>query len=76
MNRRQDRLTALKIDAALNTCATHGVQAAAAALSAHGASREIILRVLTQPRRRRAPGQALNDPPSGQMRLSFPDKGA
>lgn len=71
MNRRRDRSTALIIDAALNTCAKHGVQAAAAALCAHGASRDTILRVLTQPRRRRGPGQALDDPPSNQLQLAF-----
>jgi hypothetical protein len=71
MNRRQDRSTALIIEAALNTCATHGVQAAAAALSAHGARRDTILRVLTQPRQRRGPGQLLDDPPSCQLQLAL-----
>jgi hypothetical protein len=73
MNRRRDRATALIIDAALNTCTQHGVQAAAAALCAHGARRETILRVLTQPRQRRGPGQALDDPPSRQLPLAFAD---
>ena len=73
MNRRQDRSTALIIEAALNTCAKHGVQAAAVALGAAGARRDTILRVLTQPRQRRGPGQVLNDPPSSQLPLGFPD---
>jgi hypothetical protein len=73
MNRRRDRSTALIIEAALNTCAKHGVQAAAAALGAHGARRDTILRVLTQPLQRRGPGQALTDPPSSQLQLRFPD---
>lgn len=76
MNRRRDRSTALIVDAALNTCAKHGVQAAAAALFAHGAPRETILRVLTQPRQRRGPGQALADPPSSQLQLAFADGAA
>ena len=76
MNRRRDRSTAVIIDAALSTCATHGVQAAAAALLQHGARRDTILRVLTQPRARRAPGQALADPPSSQLQLAFADPAA
>lgn len=76
MNRRRDRATALIIDTALNTCATHGVQVAAAALSTEGVSRATILRVLTQARQRRAPGQALADPPSSQLQLAFADTAA
>jgi ABC-type transport system involved in cytochrome c biogenesis permease component len=73
MNRRRDRSTALIIEAALNTCAQHGVQAAAAALCAHGARRDVILRVLTLPRQRRGPGQAFDDAPSSQLQLGLPD---
>jgi hypothetical protein len=76
MNRRRDRSTALIIEAALSTCAQHGVQAAAAALCAHGARRDIILRVLTQPRQRRGAGQAFDDPPSSQLQLAFADTAA
>jgi hypothetical protein len=57
MDRRRDRLTALYIDAALNACSTHGVQAAAMAMTEYNVSRETIMRVLTMPRQRRGPGQ-------------------
>jgi hypothetical protein len=57
MEKRKDRFTALYIDAALNTCSTHGVEVAALAMAERGISFETVLRVLTSPRRRRGPGQ-------------------
>jgi len=62
MERRQDHLTELIIDAALNVCATHGVQAATIAMAEHDIRLGTILRVLTgPPRKRRCPGQRPSD---------------
>jgi len=66
MDERRDRLTALIVDAALHTCGTHGVEAAALSMEQHGVARETILRVLTRPRQRRGVGQWVVQPqPAG-----------
>jgi hypothetical protein len=57
MNRRQDRQTALVIDAAIGTASTHGVQVAAIVLSEQGIRHSTVLGVLTAPKQRRSPGQ-------------------
>jgi hypothetical protein len=46
MERRQDKLTALMIEAALHTTRTHGIEAAALAMAEFGVPRDVIIRVL------------------------------
>jgi hypothetical protein len=54
MERRQDRMTALVIEAALHTTRTHGVEMAALAMAEQGVPHEVIIRVLVFRRQRRA----------------------
>jgi hypothetical protein len=59
MNRRKDSLTAFLIDAALHTSSIHGIQLAAVNMKDYGIGRDVIMRVLTIPRQRRAAGQRM-----------------
>jgi hypothetical protein len=54
MERRQDRLTALMIEAALHTTRTHGLQDATLAMAEYGVPHEVIIRVLVLQRQRRS----------------------
>jgi hypothetical protein len=56
MERRQDRVTALIIEAALHTCETHGLQTAALRMAEQGVPREVIVRLLVFRRQRRFSG--------------------
>jgi hypothetical protein len=56
MERRQDRLMALAIEAALHTCKTHSIGIAAEAMAEQGVPREVIVRVLVFQLQRRAFG--------------------